>query len=841
MGHLCDVYDGATGVPATTYLIVGDAGGAEPTGTATSTGMQDAGGQFDYTNFTAPIQIANFSEIERFALGSGNDSVIGSGGDDIVATGAGADTVNGGAGNDRFDLGAADGAVDHVVMADGDGNDTISAFEAPIDNGDGTYTGRDQLDVSDLTADGTTPVTTDDVVVSDTNGDGTGDAILTFPRGESITLVGVLASQLDTPAELAAIGIPESPIVGAGPVDGTAAADLMQAGYVDAQGDKIDGADGLNDTIFGYGGADTIQSGLGNDTVYGGADNDHIDGGEGADLIYGGAGSDQLVMSGSLTSDTLVGGDEGGDFDTVTLAGVSSGVTVTYSGNEAGTITDGAATARFAEIEGFTLTDNNDTLNGAASSAALNVLAGAGDDSIIGSSAGDTLRGEAGDDTIFGGLGNDTILTGDDDDLVYGGSGNDSIDAGFDDDTVYGGTGADTIIGGEGNDLIEGGADNDLIYGGLTLGVADVLSIPDATDLLPNNGVDTIYGGDGDDTIHGMDDADHLYGDAGTDSLFGGIDNDSLYGGDGDDTSSGDQGDDALAGGAGADVLYGGTGADRLTGGDGADQMFGGDDRDLFFGGIGDVIDGGEGGDDFDTLNLASVGGAAMTNVIYGGGNNESGTVQVLDSAGNVVGSFTFSNIEAVIPCFTPGTIIQTNTGEKRVEDLTLGDKVLTRDTGYQPIRWIGTRTLSQGDLAAQPNFSPVCIAKDALGAGIPDRDMTVSPQHRMLITGPRAQMLFGEGEVLVAALHLVNDRTIRRVVPQSVTYIHLLFGRHEIILGDGTWTESFQPAEQTLNSMDSPQREEVLALFPELELGETYPAARRLLKSFEAKVLLDQ
>jgi len=566
-----DVYDGATGVPATTYLIVSDAGGAEPTGTATSTGMQDPNGQFEYTSFTAPIQIANFSEIERFTLGSGNDSVIGSGSDDIVATGAGADTVNGGAGNDQFDLGAADGAVDHVVMADGDGNDTISAFEMPFDNGDGTYTGRDQLDVSDLTANGTTPVTTDDVVVTDTNGDGTGDAILTFPAGESITLVGVLASQLDTPAELAAIGIPEAPIVGAGPVDGTLAADLMQAGYADAQGDQIDGADGLNDTVFGYGGVDTIQSGLGDDTVYGGADDDRIDGG------------------------------------------------------------------------------------------------------------------------------------------------------------------------------------------------------------------------------------------------------------------------------AGADVLYGGAGADRLTGGDGEDKLFGGDDRDLFFGDIGDVIDGGEGGDDFDTLNLASVGGAAITNVIYGGGNNESGTVQVLDSANGVVGSFAFSNIEAVIPCFTPGTIILTNKGEKKVEDLAIGDKVLTRDTGYQPIRWIGTRTLSRGDLAAQPNFNPVCIAKDALGAGMPDRDMTVSPQHRMLITGPRAEMLFGESEVLVAALYLINDSTIRRLAPQSVTYIHLLFGRHEIIRGDGTWTESFQPAEQTLKSMDRPQRDEVLALFPELALGETYPAARRLLKSFEAKVLLDQ
>jgi hypothetical protein len=100
-------------------------------------------------------------------------------------------------------------------------------------------------------------------------------------------------------------------------------------------------------------------------------------------------------------------------------------------------------------------------------------------------------------------------------------------------------------------------------------------------------------------------------------------------------------------------------------------------------------------------MTFASVGGVAMTNVIYGGGNNESGTVQVLDNAGDVVGSFNFSNIEAVIACFTHGSMILTNKGEKLVEDLALGDKVLTRDTAYQPICWIGKRTLSQSDRRA--------------------------------------------------------------------------------------------------------------------------------------------
>jgi hypothetical protein len=116
---------------------------------------------------------------------------------------------------------------------------------------------------------------------------------------------------------------------------------------------------------------------------------------------------------------------------------------------------------------------------------------------------------------------------------------------------------------------------------------------------------------------------------------------------------------------------------------------------------------------------------------------------------------------------------------------------------------------------------------------------MMVSPQHRMLMSGTRSEMLFGEHEVLVAAIHMVNDRSIVRAWPQEVTYIHLLFDEHEIIRGDGAWTESFQPGDLTLQGMPSDQRNELLALFPALGSEDFYPAARQILKSYEAKVLM--
>jgi len=178
--------------------------------------------------------------------------------------------------------------------------------------------------------------------------------------------------------------------------------------------------------------------------------------------------------------------------------------------------------------------------------------------------------------------------------------------------------------------------------------------------------------------------------------------------------------------------------------------------------------------------------------------------------------------------------------GPRRVEDLEPGDQVLTRDSGFQEICWAGRRDLDLGALIAHPALRPVRIRKGALGQGLPQRDLLVSPQHRMLIEGARPEMLFGEREVLVAALHLVGHPGIEQVLPPSVSYIHVMCAQHEIIQAEGAWTESFQPGAATLKGMDSAQRDEVLFLFPELaESPLAYPAARASLRAFEARVLL--
>ncbi len=208
---------------------------------------------------------------------------------------------------------------------------------------------------------------------------------------------------------------------------------------------------------------------------------------------------------------------------------------------------------------------------------------------------------------------------------------------------------------------------------------------------------------------------------------------------------------------------------------------------------------------------------------------------------GDVTGTLVFSEIENVVPCFTPGTLIATPKGERRVEDLAVGDRVITRDNGIQEIRWIGTRALSGEELVAAENLRPVLIRAGALGNGLPERDMMVSPNHRVLVANDRTALYFEDREVLVAAKHLTGLDGVDVVDASGVTYIHFMFAQHEVVLSDGTWSESFQPGDQTLAGLVDEQREEIYMLFPELKTTEgvaAYQSARRSLKKHEAKVL---
>ena len=183
-------------------------------------------------------------------------------------------------------------------------------------------------------------------------------------------------------------------------------------------------------------------------------------------------------------------------------------------------------------------------------------------------------------------------------------------------------------------------------------------------------------------------------------------------------------------------------------------------------------------------------------------------------------------------PCFAAGTLIQTATGPRPVEDLQEGDVILTLDHGPQPVRWIGRRTV-----CARHEWAPIRFMAGTVGN---DRPLLVSPQHRMLVQGWQAELYFGQTEILVAAKHLVNGDTIHRLPMDQVTYVHLLFDQHHLIFAEGAVSESLLPGDEMLRSNPAMQCE-ILHLFPELQSPDgsaMWQPARPVAQGREARVL---
>ncbi|WP_433989447.1 hypothetical protein SuNHUV7_40670 (plasmid) [Pseudoseohaeicola sp. NH-UV-7] len=192
-----------------------------------------------------------------------------------------------------------------------------------------------------------------------------------------------------------------------------------------------------------------------------------------------------------------------------------------------------------------------------------------------------------------------------------------------------------------------------------------------------------------------------------------------------------------------------------------------------------------------------------------------------------------------IVICFAQGTIIDATLGPTPVECLTEGDLVRTRDNDDQPIRWIGRRRLDSLELARRPNLAPVRIHTGALGRGLPHVDLTVSPQHRILVEGWQAELHFGESEILVPAIALVNGKSVRTLPDiDQITYYHLLFDQHEIITANGAPTESMLTGEMALLALDQEAQHEIQMLFESRqEPSGVQRAARPILRQRDAAI----
>jgi hypothetical protein len=161
-----------------------------------------------------------------------------------------------------------------------------------------------------------------------------------------------------------------------------------------------------------------------------------------------------------------------------------------------------------------------------------------------------------------------------------------------------------------------------------------------------------------------------------------------------------------------------------------------------------------------------------------------------------------------------PATLIATPRGEVAAGRLREGDRVITRDNGLQRIKWVGLRSLTPRIWGTHEHLAPIRIAQGALGNDLPERDMIVSPNQRILVAADKTALHFETSEVLVAAKHLTGLAGVGGIARTQISYLHFGFARHEVLLTNGVWSEFFQPGLPPDACAGNAQRLEILEVF---------------------------
>ena len=536
--------------------------------------------------------------------------------------------------------------------------------------------------------------------------------------------------------------------------------------------DVIDGGAG-DDTIMGDGGNDTLSGGADNDVIEGGTGNDSVDGGTGNDTLEGNAGSDVLV--GGTGDDSIVGDD--GDDTTLIYDEDFSGGAVDWS--NATTETDaslGEILGRFEGADGIIATEQ--TFN-------------------VGSDADQTV------------IEFDALLldSWNSEDFIITINGQEVRISHLEGDTAS--PASQSFVGVDGATYTFDFTNTSTgLLGGSAATQDTVMGVVVTIDNPPPS-VTIGFGSDLNSTL-----ANESFA----------IDNFSIVSTEAsDDTLTGGVGDDTLTGGAGDDVFV-------YDANDGNDTI-----TDFNAYNTGSITDGDQTNNDFIDLDpfytnifelradLADDGLLNQSVGDFGDNTAIGGSIALTGISGT---DLAFYNTN--VACFTAGTMIETKTGKVPVEHLTAGMMLSTMDNGWQPVRAAMSCTV-----VANAALAPVVIDKGALGN---TEELIVSPAHRMLIADWRAELLFGESEVLVGAKTLCNGDTIYRRRVQSLMYYHILLDQHEVIYAAGVPTESYHLSAGA-EVMDDGVMAELETVFPELIACKS-DCVRPTLRSYEVQAL---
>lgn len=160
--------------------------------------------------------------------------------------------------------------------------------------------------------------------------------------------------------------------------------------------------------------------------------------------------------------------------------------------------------------------------------------------------------------------------------------------------------------------------------------------------------------------------------------------------------------------------------------------------------------------------------------------------------------------------CFTAGTLIETPDGPVAVEALKPGDLVSGHAGGQGKVVFTAERTITSDEIRAFPKHRPVTIPAGHFAPGVPERDLTVSPLHRILVTGFGIERLFGHDAAFVAARDLPD---VHIAPVDDVTYVHILTEAHMAVLANGCPAETLLPGDMALLALGPDARAEIETL----------------------------
>lgn len=181
------------------------------------------------------------------------------------------------------------------------------------------------------------------------------------------------------------------------------------------------------------------------------------------------------------------------------------------------------------------------------------------------------------------------------------------------------------------------------------------------------------------------------------------------------------------------------------------------------------------------------------------------------------IGDYIPVPVESLGPtCFAAGTLIRTPRGDMPVETLVEGDVVTAFDGRAIAVRKVLQRDVTARELRAFANFRPVRIMAGALGGGMPARDLVLSRQHRMMVSSRIVERMFGTSAVLISAIRLTELPGI--FVDEAmteVTYVHLVFDAHEVVIAEGAPSESLLLGPMAIRTLTPESEAEIRAIFP--------------------------